>query len=61
MYSRDVMLDIEDEVTFPLNKFPDISNNLRDVKLFRHEGRVPSKSLEARSNSSNPHKSVKEQ
>ena len=61
MCSRDVMLDIEDEVTFPLNKFPDISNNLRDVKLFRHEGRVPSKSLEARSNSSNPHKSVKEQ
>ena len=64
MYSRDVMLGIGDEVTFPLNKFPDISNNLRDVKLFRHGGRAPSKLLAARSNSSsffNAHKSVKEQ
>ena len=64
MYSRDVMLDIEDEGNIPLNKFWDISNNLRDVKLFRHGGRVPSNSFLERSNSSsffNPHKSVKDQ
>ena len=62
MYSRDVRLAIKDEGTFPLNEFPDISKNLRDVKFFRHGGRIPSKLLLARSNSSSffsAHKSVK--
>ena len=62
MYSRDVRLAIGDEERFPLNWLLDISNNLRDVKLFRHGGRIPSKSFIARSNSSSffsAHKSVK--
>ena len=62
MYSKDVKLAIIDEDKFPPNQLLDISNNLRDVKLFRHGGRIPSKSFLARSNSSSffsAHKSVK--
>ena len=57
-----VRLAIEVEDMIPLNRLYDITNNVRDVKLFKHGGRIPSKSLEERSNSSsffNEHSSVK--
>ena len=43
MNLRVVRLVIEDEDMIPLNWLFDISNNVRDVKLFKHEGRIPSK------------------
>ena len=52
MYSRDVKLTIADEDRVPWNRLLDISNNLRDVKLVKHGGRIPSKLLRPRSNSS---------
>ena len=52
MYSRDVMLTIADEDRVPLNRLLDISNQLRDVILVKHGGRIPSKLLPPRSNSS---------
>ena len=58
---RDVSLAIKDEM-FTLNWFSWISNSWRDVKLYRQEGRVPSKEFPWRSNSSSflsPHKPVK--
>ena len=52
MYSRDVRLAIGDEDKFPLNRLSDILKYERDVKLFRHGGSIPSKSLPASSISS---------
>ena len=57
---RVVRLAIEVEDMIPLNRLYYISNNVRDVKLFKHGGRIPSK--EERSNSSSffsEHSSVK--
>ena len=51
MSLRDVSLAIKDEM-FPLNLFSWISKSWRDVKLYRQEGRVPSKEFTLRSNSS---------
>ena len=52
MNMRVVRLAIEVEDMIPLNRLYDIANNVRDVKLFKHGGKIPSKWLEERSNSS---------
>ncbi len=45
MYPSDVGMAIRDEEMFPANWFEDISNNRRDVILFKHGGRIPPKKL----------------
>ena len=63
MYSRDVRFANKEEETFPENRLEERSNNLSDVKLFKHLGTIPWKKLELRSNSwslFNWHKPTKE-
>ena len=62
MNLRFVRLAIEVEDMIPLNRLFAIANNVRDVKLFKHGGRIPSKRLKQSSNSSSffsEHSSVK--
>ena len=52
MNLRVVRLAIEVEDMIPLTRLYDIANNVRDVKLFKYWGKIPSKWLEERCNSS---------